>query len=178
MSVDVPRGDDTEAGRVLEQRARELARVPQAGSQERAAFVDFRAGGQRYHVPLASVREIVPAAAIARLPGAAPGLLGVTNVRGALLPVFTIQTAASQADTSAWFLVLDGDGDPLALAVDEISSVAELRPVDVRETSRGRESDVGLVGVTTDGAAIIDVDHLVRDERFASVMNRPPEHRP
>lgn len=160
---------------MLDERARELAHVPETGSHERRPFVGFRAGSQRYLLPLAAIQQIVPSGPIARLPRAAPGLVGVTNVRGTLLPVLTVEATGTEADTGAWFLVLDGDGDPFAFVVDELSGVVELAPADVRGTRGGGQADLAVVGVTSDGAAIIDVDALLHEGRSTLVPHRRSE---
>jgi purine-binding chemotaxis protein CheW len=49
-------------------------------------------GEDRYAIELTAVREIVPAPALTRLPGAPPAALGVFNLRGAIVPL--LDTAA------------------------------------------------------------------------------------
>jgi purine-binding chemotaxis protein CheW len=45
-------------------------------------------GAELYALELTTVREVVPAPVITPLPGAAPALLGVINLRGEVVPVF------------------------------------------------------------------------------------------
>lgn len=52
----------------------------------------FELAGQRYGIPLRSVREVVRAVAITALPMAPPVIEGIINVRGAVVPVFDLRS--------------------------------------------------------------------------------------
>jgi purine-binding chemotaxis protein CheW len=54
-------------------------------------IVVFEAGGQRYGLPAADVREVLRAAALTPLPGAPAVIEGVLNVRGAIVTVLDLR---------------------------------------------------------------------------------------
>ena len=88
-------------------------------------FLTLRAGGQLYALPAEEVAEVIRLPAVARVPQAPKGLLGLANLRGAVLPVASLQgllggEATTDAATRA--IVLDGAA-PVALAVDGLSEL-------------------------------------------------------
>jgi purine-binding chemotaxis protein CheW len=88
-------------------------------------FLTLRAGGQLYAVPAGQVAEVIRLPAIARVPQAPKGLLGLANLRGNVLPVASLQgllggEATTDAATRA--IVLDGTA-PVALAVDAVEAL-------------------------------------------------------
>ena len=50
-------------------------------------FLTFRVAGRRYALPAAAVAEVIPIPAVARLPRSPKSLLGLANLRGAVIPV-------------------------------------------------------------------------------------------
>lgn len=100
-------------------------------------FVSFELAGERFAVPMAPVQEIIRLPAVARLPLAPPGLLGLANLRGRVLPLFSLRRLLDLPEPaeqdSARAIVIQGE-QPLGFTVDRVSSVlqvdeAELHPV-------------------------------------------------
>ena len=89
-------------------------------------LVTFALGTREYATPLQSVREVVRLEGLADLPGMAPPLAGVLDLRGTSLPVLDLRVGAT-ADTRGDVLVLergqaDGDGS-VGVAVDRVRAV-------------------------------------------------------
>lgn len=84
-------------------------------------LVTFRIGERDYAARLGDVREVVRLQGLADLPGMAPPLAGVLDLRGSALPVLDLRlTAGPGGDV----LVLEQEGqDPVGVAVDAVSSV-------------------------------------------------------
>jgi purine-binding chemotaxis protein CheW len=51
----------------------------------------FDVHGERYAIPVADIRELIRAVAIARLPGAPDVVEGVIDLRGAVVPIFDLR---------------------------------------------------------------------------------------
>src|ERR1700761_53170 len=89
----------------------------------RRQFLTFRLEGRRYAVAVADVEEVIRLPAIARVPQSPLGLLGLANLRGAVLPVASGRGLLGQPQGSATersrAIVLEGQA-PVALAVDSI----------------------------------------------------------
>lgn len=97
--------------------------APDTGTRR---FLTFRAGGGRYALPAARVAEVIRIPALARVPQAPPGLLGLGNLRGTVLPVASLRgllgLPAAPAERA---VVLDGPS-PVALAVDAVDALIEV----------------------------------------------------
>ncbi|MFL6139880.1 MAG: chemotaxis protein CheW [Frankiaceae bacterium] len=95
--------------------------------------VTFRIGERCYAAPLAMVREIVRLEGLAELPGMAPPLAGVIDLRGTALPVLDIRRVPDGGRPGGDVLVLEvaAGAAPLGVVVDEVRSVVgadALRP--------------------------------------------------
>jgi purine-binding chemotaxis protein CheW len=94
-------------------------------------LVTFRLGDREYATPLADVREVVRLQGLADLPGMAPPLAGVLDLRGTALPVLDLRRG--ERDARGDVLVLerarpDGeegevDGSTVGVAVDQVRAV-------------------------------------------------------
>lgn len=83
------------------------------------------------------VREVLPAQAATRVPGAAPAVTGLINVRGALLPLIDGRRALGRPPGEGASIVLVEVGSRTAgFAVDD---VVDLVAVDRREWAEGGE---------------------------------------
>lgn len=107
-------------------------------------YLAFRLGAERYAVKVDEVREILKVSGLTEIPRAAPDLIGVMDLRGAITPVYDVKTRlklterapklagpASECEPlprSARVLVLAHLKDPAGVLVDEVYSVVRLRP--------------------------------------------------
>jgi purine-binding chemotaxis protein CheW len=86
--------------------------------------LEFLCGGQRFAVPLASVRRAVLSARPVPLPGASDIVLGVLDVGGETVTVLDFARRACGRPTaitpSQQFLIVESNGFPCALVVDGI----------------------------------------------------------
>ncbi len=85
-------------------------------------------GAEQYALAIAGVREVRELGDVARVPGAPASVLGVTNVRGEVLPVLALADLLGLAgDVQARRIVVVEDaGRRAGLAVDELVDVAPL----------------------------------------------------
>jgi len=110
----------------------ELADVP-------VQHVSFLAAGEQYAVSLLEVREIVQYTPVTRVPGVAPFLHGVTNLRGKVVPVIDLAVRLglppSKLGARSCVVMLDVtlDGEPavVGLLVDSMSRILELERDDI-----------------------------------------------
>lgn len=85
-------------------------------------LVTFVLGAREYATRLTSVREVVRLEGLAELPGMAPPLAGVLDLRGASLPVLDLRVGAD-ADTRGDVLVLEMADTTVGVAVDRVRAV-------------------------------------------------------
>ena len=107
-------------------RAVRAARGPAAGERPVSGLVTFRLGEREYATPLTEVREVVRLEGLADLPGMAPPLAGVIDLRGAALPVLDLRLG--ERDARGDVLVLAGEDGPYGVAVDQVRAVVEDLP--------------------------------------------------
>ena len=81
-----------------------------------------RIAGESYALSVRTVREVLPLPELARIPGLAAAVLGLANVRGALVTVADARVLLGvSADTPpAALVVVQALGRTLGLAVDEV----------------------------------------------------------
>jgi purine-binding chemotaxis protein CheW len=131
-----------------------------------ARYLITEVAGQRFAWDLATVREIVPARSVTRLPGAPVWVLGLLNLRGMVLTVVCLATRlALVAGDGESVVVLDVDGRSLGVRVDRVRAVAAAEEVTVEavEAARGAEGLVSGMVRSADGtAALVDAAALCR----------------
>ncbi len=95
-----------------------------------ASLVIFRVGDLICALPVAAVREIVPALGAARIPGAVDGVEGLVNVRGRLVTVVDgrrmLGRAAGEPGAEPSILLLQVHGRPLGLLVDQVHDLVHV----------------------------------------------------
>jgi purine-binding chemotaxis protein CheW len=89
-------------------------------------FLTFRVDAQLYALRSEEVSEVIRVPALARVPQGPPALLGVANLRGAVLPIAGLRELlgkpAAAHPATARALVLD-IGDAVALLVDSVETL-------------------------------------------------------
>src|SRR5262245_35228075 len=87
--------------RILEERARALARSPETEpAGERIDLVVLTLGAERYGVDVHHVQEIRPLGALTPVPGAPPIWAGVVNLHGQLYPILNLRRYLAQEGDS------------------------------------------------------------------------------
>lgn len=79
-----------------------------SASSETKELLAVRLGEERYVLPIERVREIVKVPVLTWVPPVQPGLLGVMNLRGEVLPVYDVKPRLSLSDVAR---VVTGPGD-------------------------------------------------------------------
>jgi purine-binding chemotaxis protein CheW len=147
-------------------------------------FLLFRAERRTYALPVESIVEVIRVPAVTRVPQAPKALLGVANLRGAVLPLASLRVllgmpAASESAASR-AIVVGGDA-PIAVAVDAIDALVtvEAREVQTRPADLSAEPGERLIGAFPlregrEAAKILDIQGLLA-QAFAQRTrpNRP-----
>ena len=144
-------------------------------------YLTFRLARRLYALGAEDVAEVIAVPPAARVPHSPPALLGIANLRGAVLPLVGLRQLLGRAQDDAGgasaqaAIVLDGAGR-VALVVDAIDSLVavEQSRVETREAQLGAEGGEILSGAfqaAGDGevAKILDVGKLLA----AAFVQRP-----
>ena len=122
--------------------------------------VRVRAGGEDYALPVDGVTEVDQLGEVTPVPGSAPEVLGVRNLRGQVLPVVDLATMFGLepgGDRERMVVAEEGDRRA-ALAVDSVEGVEE-----IPDPSEDAESDYLAGAVLVEGGlvGIVKVDALL-----------------
>ena len=145
-------------------------------------FLTFRVSGELYALPANQVAEVIRLPAVARVPQAPKGLLGLANLRGSVLPVASVRGlvgAEESAEATTRAIVLDGAA-PVALAVDVVEALVAVEPeqIETRQAELATRPGERLKGAfAADGktaiAKILDIEGLIGAAFIQEARARP-----
>ncbi len=98
-------------------------------------LLTFRVADERFALPAAQVREVVRLPRVTRVPHAPDSLIGVGNLRGAVLPLVALGALIDRPVVDPKRVIVLADGDPVGIVVDEVSAVVD----------RGLEGDTRIL---------------------------------
>lgn len=158
---------------VLAARAARLA-VPLFRSEELGRWLElltFRSATRHYAIESRWILEVTKCGRVSRVPGADPAMIGITNLRGDLLPVFDVgRRLVGTSDRSlAGHLIVLGEQEPdFGLLVDALEGV-----VRVAESSLTRSDALGALphpeqfrGITQEGCVVLDGAAMLHDQKL------------
>lgn len=130
------------------------------GTISMTGFLMFRAGACDLAVSLSDVREVVPAAALTKVPGDQIGVEGFLNLRGTLIPVVSLKSALSVTQPEmqpADFLIIVTDPKQRLFAIRTQGETNLIEDSVITDAADTRDS--GILGQIQVG------------DRIASVIN-------
>lgn len=121
-------------------------------SQASYPLLVFRAAARRLAIPASDVREIDWPRRLTSVPNAPPSLLGLTNLRGSVLPVMSMAGLLGKPHRHAERIIVIDGAQPIGLAVEQVEAV--------------------VADDEANGAEVVDVAALVANH-FAGLAERP-----
>lgn len=120
------------------------------------SYLRVRLEAEHYAIPVTYVIEVSDFSALVPVPGSASQILGVRNVRGAIMPVIDLarMLGLRRSGVPERLVEVENDGQRAGFAVSGIESVGEITGI-----SPERETDLLAGTVLVDGrlVGIIDV---------------------
>lgn len=161
---------EDERGSMLRQTRHE---GPETGREEGPLqIVLFRLVDRGFAFPLSDVVEILPMAAITRVPESPHWLQGVIDLRGRTLPVIDLRARldypAAEVDPHAAIVVAKPQArEPVGFIVDRVLDIVTLPPsaVDPADAFGGGDHPVQAIAREGDMILILDVNRLAADAR-------------
>jgi purine-binding chemotaxis protein CheW len=158
---------------LLEERARKLAqRSEQRSAETPLELLCFKLAGERYAIETRHVLQVLALVDLTRVPGAPAHLMGVTNLRGQVLPVFDLRVLLGIArpglnDMSRLLVLGHGEAELgiLADSADEISALDPGTLLDPAQAFAGLERAC-VRGVTSDALIVLSGAALLADRRL------------
>jgi purine-binding chemotaxis protein CheW len=138
-----------------------------AGGQRQ--FISLKVGSENYAIDILSVREIKGWTSTTVLPNQPEYVLGVLNLRGAIVPVFDLRCRFGQGLTDATRMhvviivrVLERTVGVLVDAVSDILTVnvADIRPVPEMDRTQSTEYFSGIVTINDSTVVLLNLDKL------------------
>lgn len=101
-------------------------------------FVAFSAGGQSFCLEITQIREIRRWAPVTALPHTPDNVLGVMNLRGAVIPIFDLSARFGLGKTPAnernVVIVAAADGNTIGLLVESVSEILSVETSAIQQT--------------------------------------------
>jgi purine-binding chemotaxis protein CheW len=149
----------------------EAANTSTDASEEAAQYLTVNLGNEEYAVDILAVREIRGWTPVTRIPQAPPYVLGVLNLRGAIVPVLDLRLRFSldreEYTATTVTVIVMVNGRQFGVVVDAVSDVVEVAPGSIRPvpdmgTSVDTEYLKGLTSVGERMVLLLDVDRLLQ----------------
>jgi purine-binding chemotaxis protein CheW len=142
-------------------------------------YLTFQVERETYAVNIARVTEIVGMQRISEIPDVPSYIKGAMNLRGKVIPVMDqrlrFNLPAREYDKRTTIVVLDMEGVPTGLVVDQVADVLTI-PADRIDPpphwlNEGKQGIVKGLGKLNDNVSIIlDVPHLLYDQQIQMDM--------
>lgn len=140
-------------------------------------FVTLVAGGQNFCIEITQIREIRRWSPVTLLPHSPSHILGVINLRGAVIPIVDLAAKlgfSAIAPTQRHVIIITAIEERIVgLLVESVSEILGINSDVVRETPSGTEdvqtrSIQGIIPLGDDMTKIIDLDALLRNVEKAA----------
>lgn len=90
-------------------------------------YINFMLAGEEYGAPIEEVREIIRHRPLTRIPHSAPGVVGVLNLRGVVIPVYDLRERfglpGAETTASTRVVVIQQECYTLGYIVDAVTEV-------------------------------------------------------
>jgi len=170
MTDDAPALDAAEIQRILEERARALARsADDEAAVKTSALVVLAVGAERLGVNLHQIQEVQPLKGLTPVPGVPAHWAGVVNLRGRLYPVLDLRRylklPAATPVEGGQIVVVSAAKLEVALWAGDVLGVRHvaqdaIQPATLEKQGGGRNV---ISGMTADLLSVLDLDVLLAD---------------
>ncbi|WP_210644134.1 MULTISPECIES: chemotaxis protein CheW [unclassified Pseudomonas] len=158
------------------------SRLPAPGTTA-PQYLTFSVGQEMFAVGTLCVREIVEYGPITPLPMAPPKVRGITNLRGAAIPVLDLGLCFGGAQTlenprtCIVMLEVHGSGGAglVGIIVDAVSEVLEIpaEQIEPAPALQGRLSPAFVVGIgklSDRFVLLLDIEHMLSSEDWSTLL--------
>lgn len=141
-------------------------------------LVRFRVGEERFAVDILRVQEINRMMSLTQMPQSPPGVNGVINLRGRIVPVIDFRTRmgleATEPSDSSRIIVVNIQGSTLGFIVDEVHEVLQIDPKIVDPspsiaTSADSNYIRGVAKLDDSLLILLDLDRMISNETLENI---------
>lgn len=136
-------------------------------------FITFSAGGQSFCLEITQIREIRRWAPVTLLPHTPEDVLGVMNLRGAVIPIFDLSArfglGKTQDNERNVVIVAATEGNTIGLLVESVSEILSVEKDAIQETPDvksefARDSILGVISVDEAMIRVVNLANVVDPE--------------
>ncbi|WP_305971075.1 MULTISPECIES: chemotaxis protein CheW [unclassified Mameliella] len=147
-----------------------MAETSEAHADTQFEFITFSAGGQNYCLEITQIREIRRWTPVTALPHTPADVLGVMNLRGAVIPIFDLSArfglGATPANERNVVIVAAVDGATIGLLVESVSEILSVDKSEIQETpdiksEATRNSIQGMISVDETMVRVVNLGAVV-----------------
>lgn len=129
-------------------------------------YVTLIAGGQSFCIEITQIREIRRWTPVTILPHSPGYVLGVINLRGAVIPILDLGAKLGFGPTDPSprhvIIITNFENRTIGLLVDSVSEILSVRNDELKETPRLREDETtrcvrGVIAIEDDMTRVIDL---------------------
>ncbi len=158
---------------LLQVRARQAAAEKQGvDANDRVHTLRCRVATSWYALPLDNLSAIYREAQIVSVPGAPLPFLGITNVRGRILPVLDLGHLLGQMSPEEHgdLVVVEHPAGAVALYIHQVDDVLSYRPNELKPVPADLASK-GAVASLADGTLLLNIDVALNDPNLVIDIN-------
>lgn len=144
--------------------------TPEASEGKTFEFVAFSAGSQSYCLEITQIREIRRWAPVTALPHTPSDVLGVMNLRGAVIPIFDLAARFGLGKTPDnernVVIVAAAGGNTIGLLVESVSEILSVNTDTIQQTpdiksEATRNSIHGVIAVDEEMIRVVNLDAVL-----------------
>jgi purine-binding chemotaxis protein CheW len=143
-----------------------------AAPPETVPHLGFFLGDEMYGVPLTRLREVCKLTRLRRVPGAAPHVAGLVNVRGEIVCALNVRAilgllpSPPPAPEPAYLIALRDFEYPVGIVVDAIADIFAIDPATIVAPPESWPADrarcfVGTTTIASGAIGLLNVDGMV-----------------
>ena len=147
-----------------------MTELPIWDENETLEFVSLVAGQQSFCIEITQIREIRRWTPVTSLPYAEASVLGVMNLRGAVIPIMDLAVKlglpSSEPSERDVVIVVSVNSRTIGLLVESVAEIVTVKGGDIRETpaiarGEGTKSIIGLVSLDEVMSRVLDLSQLI-----------------
>ncbi|WAH36482.1 chemotaxis protein CheW [Alicyclobacillus dauci] len=127
-------------------------------------FVEVLVGRERYALPILEVHEIIRMQEITELPNSSQDVIGVTNLRGQIIPVVSVRQRFRMPDIeptkSTRIVVVNHEQGAVGMIVDGVSQVVTFDDIQSAPESGRGDNVQFLRGMARNGETLVSILNL------------------
>lgn len=141
-------------------------------------WVTFALEGETYGVDVMAVREVLRFQEVAPVPGAPDYVLGIINIRGAVISVISTRRRfglpQTEADDNSRIMIVEIGSYIIGIVVDSVAEVVYLKQSDIESTPNAGQDDASrlIQGVCKRGEQLLillDLEKMLTREELAEI---------